>query len=127
MKLPERTPDAEDLYVAQMGDGDDPDELVAAIEAAMAERRPRLAARLVGLLGERVEVEPGSDLDRARKAAELFLFDRQRPEDVSWSELEDAWSLARQRRMTRIKRRMRDVLNNAPGRRNRLGKPRRGL
>lgn len=127
MDLPDRSPDAEDLFVAQMSDGDDPEALVQAIEAAMADRRPRLAARLVGLLGDQVEIEPGSELDKAQRAAHLYLFDRQRPEELSWSELEDAWSLARHRRMTRIKRRMRDALNGSSTHRNRLGKPRRGL
>ncbi len=92
----------------------------------MQSRRLRLAARLVGLLGDKATIEPGSDLERASRAAQLFLLAPERPEDRSWSEFEDAWARARQRRMTRIKARMRDAAAGRPsGSLNRLGKRRR--
>ena len=53
------------------------------------------------------------------------LFDRERPEDVSWSELEDAWALARSRRMRRIKRLMRASMSGSSARFGRLGNKRR--
>jgi hypothetical protein len=124
--LPDRAEAAEDAFVARFAHDDaDTDELLEAIEAAMGERRPRLAARLVQLLDDHIEIEPGSDLERAHRAASLLLHDRQTPEDRSWSELEDAWSQARRRRMRRIKDRMRRSMRGEPGRLNRLGKPRR--
>ena len=67
MELPERTTDAEDAFVRRWGASDDTDGLIAVTEAAMAARRPMLAARLVGLLEDHVEIEPGSALDRARR------------------------------------------------------------
>jgi hypothetical protein len=124
--LPERTEAAEDAFVAQYARDDaDTDELIDAIEHAMSDRRPRLAARLVQLLGDHVEIEAGSDLERAQRAARLLLFDRETPEDRSWSALEDAWGAARRRRMHRIKDRMRQSMRGKQGRLNRLGKPRR--
>ncbi len=125
MSLPPRSHEAEDAFVASFADNEAPDALIEAIEAAMAERRPRLAARLVGLLGEKIEIEPGSDLDRAQRAAHLLLFDKQRPEDQSWSELEDAWGQIRRRRMRRIKSRMRASLAGSGARFGRLGNRRR--
>ena len=125
MALPERTQPAEDAFVDLHAESDDVDALVEAIEAAMAERRPRLAARLVGLLDGMVEIEPGSELDRAQNAARLLLFDKARPEDVSFSELEDAWGQARARRMKRIKRRMRASMTGNDARFGRLGNRRR--
>ena len=85
-----------------------------------------LAARLVGLLGDTATIEPGSDLERATRAASLFLLSRQTPEERSWSEFEDAWAAARQRRMRRITSRMRDALTGREGSPlNRRGKRRR--
>ncbi|MBX2797652.1 MAG: hypothetical protein KTR31_08295 [Myxococcales bacterium] len=126
MALPDRTREAEDRFVEQFLTDDDMEFLVEAIEHAMEARRPRLAARLVGLLGERVPVEAGSDLDRAKRAAHLMLFDKTRPEDLSWSELEDAWGRVRRRRLKRIKARMRASIAGSSARFGRLGTRRRG-
>lgn len=123
--LPERSREAEDAFIEGFLDSDEIGLLIEVIEQAMEQRRPRLAARLVGLLGDKVEVEPGSDLERAQGAARLLLFDKQRPEDLSWSELEDAWSRVRHRRMQRIKSRMRAAITGSSDRFGRLGKKRR--
>jgi hypothetical protein len=53
-------------------DSDDVDGLIDMINQAMGARRPQLAARLVGLLDEAVEIEPNSSLARAHKAARFF-------------------------------------------------------
>lgn len=86
-----------------------------AITAAMQARRPRLAARLVGLLDDRIHIEPGSDLDRARRAAALLLLARA-PVDPQplVDDLDQAWQLARQARMRRITSRMRARASAAP-------------
>lgn len=125
MSLPPRSHDAEDAFVSSFSGDEDPSALIEAIEAAMGERRPRLAARLVGLLGDLIEIEPGSDLDRAQRAAHLLLFDRARPSELSWSELEDAWDRVRRRRMRRIKSRMRASMTGSGARFGRLGNRRR--
>ena len=123
LELPPRKREAEDAYVAAWLEVDDPDRIAEAVEAAMAASRPKLAARLVGLLGDKAYVEPGSDLDRAQKAAKLFLMAPETPEDRSWSAFEDAWSQVRSRRMRRIKDRMRASITGRPtSRTNRLGK-----
>ncbi len=124
-ELPERTTEAEDAFVTAHAEAEDTEALVTAIQAAMAARRPRLAGRLVGLLEESVEIEAGSELARAQQAAALLLHQDLPPEHVSWSELEDAWSRVRARRMKRIKRRMRDAMSGRAGRLGRLGNRRR--
>lgn len=108
MALPARTPEAEERFVEEFRHPDaDTDLLVEAIGQAMDARRPLLAARLVTLLDEHVEIAPGSGLDRARRAARFVVMHKPAPEDRSWSALEDAWREAREVRMRRIKRRMR--------------------
>ena len=109
--LPERTADAEDVYVAQLSAADDVEQLKDAVTAALDARRPRLAARLVGLLDDRVEIEEGSALDRARKAAKLFLFNKPSAAENSWSALDDAWRAVRKKMVRRARKRMRDVAN----------------
>lgn len=84
-QLPERTPAAEDAFVARwrggpapaggVSDGaEDPQaQLLGLVIAAVEQRRPTLAARLVGLL----EINDGDDLHpavrRAQQAAALLL------------------------------------------------------
>jgi hypothetical protein len=124
-ELPGRTADDEDGYVRAWSDSDDTDGLIAAIEAAVDARRPMLAARLVQLLDEHVEIEPGSALERASRAARLILTHKATPEDNSWSALEDAWREVRQSRMRRIRQRMRDRLEGKNRRVGRLDRKRR--
>jgi len=111
MELPDREESAEDAFVDWASALDDAEPLVEAIEAAMAARRPRLAARLVGLVEHLVEIEPGSSLDRARTAANLFLVGK--PEPEVWTELENAWRDAHSRRLYRMKRRIRQTLSGS--------------
>ena len=106
--LPALDPADEDAFVTTLAERDDLDAMVAAITAAMRARRPRLAARLVGLLDDRVQIEPGSPLERARRAASMLLLARE-PADQAplFDDLDQAWSFARQARMNRITARMR--------------------
>jgi selenocysteine lyase/cysteine desulfurase len=124
--LPDRAAEAEDDYVAALAARDTSDEVLAdLVTEAMEARRPRLAARLVGLLSDRVEVEAGSPLARAQRVARLVLMQGGvTPEDL-YNELDEAWTAARRRRMTRIKQRMRDALNGNGERQSRLSKRRR--
>jgi hypothetical protein len=125
-ELPARTQPAEDAFVAAWLSVDDPDEIAEMVETAVQARRMQLAARLVGLLGDKAFVEPGSDLEKAQRAAALFLMNKETPEDRSWSVFEDAWGDVRRRRMKRIKARMRASITGQPsGGLNRLGKKRR--
>lgn len=126
LELPARTRPAEDAFVEAWLAEDDPDLIAEVVEVAVQARRMQLAARLVGLLGDKAYVEPGSDLERAQKAAALLLMSKETPEERSWSVFEDAWSSVRRRRMKRIKARMRDSISGRPSAGlNRLGKKRR--
>ncbi len=110
MALPPRESALEDAFVEDFRDGGDTDALIAAITEALEERRPRLAARLVGLLDRHVEIEPGSAVERARRAAQLIVVRRNEGFQQAWDDLEDAWKRARQRRMRRIRARQRRTL-----------------
>jgi hypothetical protein len=124
--LPDRAAEAEEAFVERFRHEDaDVEALVEAIAASMEARRPLLAARLVTLLEDHVEIEPDSALDRARRAAKFVLLNRPSPEDRSWSELEDAWGEVRRRRMRRIGRRMRVRMTGATERMGRGGRGRR--
>ncbi len=106
--LPAPEADAEDAWVAAWTRADDPAGLLDAINAAMDARRPQLGARLVGLLGDQVQVEPGSALARAQQAARLLLH---QSEPAQWSPAAeaflDAWKQARDTRMSYVIDRMR--------------------
>ncbi len=118
--LPERTPTAEDDYVRCFSQVDaDAGELVDAIEQAMEDHRPLLAARLVTLLDGHVEIVEGSALHRAQQAARFVVFNRPSPEDRSWSSLEDAWREAREGRLRRFGQRQR---NRMSGKAERIGR-----
>ena len=106
--LPDRSDRAEDAFVSSWADVDDPPALMEAVEQCIESRRPRLAARLFGLLPDDVEIEPGSPLARARSAARLLLLNRDqaREEELAMA-FEDAYRATRRKRMRRIKDRMR--------------------
>lgn len=105
--LPARERAAEDRCVAAWADSDDTDGLIELISAAVQARRPQLAARLVGLLGEHVEIEAGSALDRAQRSARFLLHQRGEGEQQAADELCSAWTDARRGRMRRLKARLR--------------------
>jgi len=103
--LPTRNQHDEDDYLAKWQVSSDTEGLIKAITAAITENRPQLAARLVGLLDDHLEVEPGSAIERAHNAARLLLAHTS-PVD-SFEALEAAWLTARRQRMRKITRRMR--------------------
>lgn len=103
--LPERNQQAEDSYLERWRSSDDTKGLIAAVTEAIEGRRPQLAARLVNLLDEQVEIEPGSALERASRASRMMMLSESTPAD--FHELETAWILARRMRVRRITRRMR--------------------
>lgn len=107
--LPERTRAAEDAYLQRWQDSENTDELLAAITEAIEAQRPQLAARLVSLLDEHVEVEPGSAVERAQRASRMLMLKDPGPE--AFEELQAAWVLARRMRIRRITRRMRPQKN----------------
>lgn len=109
--LPARDPEAESQFVSSWYDRSEPEALLEVVEEAMAARRPLLAARLVQLLPDQVEVAAGSALERALRASALLLRSRGRPEDNSWSELEEALRETRRERLTRVRRRQREAVS----------------
>jgi hypothetical protein len=82
--------------------------LIEAIGLALDARRPRLAARLVALVGTEAE-DDGGMLDRARKAAELVLVAAE-PEGEDWPELRMSFTALRRRRDRRPTSRLRRTL-----------------
>lgn len=104
-KLPSRQREEEDAFLASWRDSDDTDGLIEAISDAIEARRPQLAARLVGLLDGHVEVEEGSPVAAARRAAQMLMLPTAKPDD--FVSLQASWMMARKLRMRRIKRRMR--------------------
>jgi len=123
--LPGRVPEEEEAFIASFLENDDTERLITAISAAMDARRPRLAARLVNMLDEHVEIENGSPLDRARAAARLFLLTKPTAEDNSWSALDDAWKALRKARFRRIGMRQRDRMRGKTRRIGRLSRRKR--
>ena len=108
MSLPDRGRAAEDAFLAAAVDAD-VEELAEWVGEAIEARRPMLAARLVGLIPEGVDL--GADLEPARRAARFLLVDAEGERQEGWSELEDAWAIVRAKRIRRIKQRMRRALN----------------
>ncbi len=115
--LPGRDPRAEDDCVARWSSDPDIDGLIDVIDEAMKARRPRLAARLVGLLDEDVDAERGSPIARARNAARMLLHHGgDDAPDAYFSALEEAWKDSHRDRFERIKRRMRQRVAGKTGR-----------
>ena len=105
---------SEDAWVEQWMAVEDLDGLISAITDAMDARRPQLAARLVGLLDESMDIEPGSALERARNAAKFFLI---QPQKVAYFQaFEEAWVEARRIKIRKVKERMRDRIMGRPKR-----------
>ncbi len=106
---------AEDAFLASWQQRDDIDGLAACVSDALAAGRPQLAGRLVGLLEGRVEIEPGSALDRARRVARLVVVAR--PEDLHAlsEDLDRAWLEARQAHHRWVRSRMRARSQQASG------------
>ena len=107
MILPSPSAADEDAWVDALAAVRDPAELTEAIEAAMAERRPRLAARLVELLEP--SPEDSTPVSKARVAAGLAVVaqpDLVEP-DPGWHELEEALAELRRRRARRLRHRYR--------------------
>ncbi len=104
--LPGRSRAEEDAWVLALDD-EDPEALSNAAEAAMDAGRPLLAARVVGLLDERFELEPGSALERAARAARLLVHDRLSAHEVQpfVDAFEDAWRSLVAERIARMRAR----------------------
>ncbi len=106
-ELPSPERSAEDAYLAAWAQSEDDEGLAACVTAALEAGRPQLAGRLVGLLDGRVEIEPGSALDRARTVARLLVLAR--PEQVQGlvEDLDRAWLDARRDQLRGVRARVR--------------------
>jgi hypothetical protein len=123
LELPERTSQAEDEFVEAWSASDDLEALVEVTTHAMDARRPRLAARLVQLLPDRVEIEPGSALEKAQRVAGMLVMDSR---DVElFNALDDAWREVRRSRMRRMIARQKTVGTNRQYTIPRVGRKRR--
>jgi len=103
--LPEPDPRAEDAFVQSWMESKDLEGLIDAVTVALDARRPLLAARLVGLLEGRVDFEPGSDLERASRAAQFLLVNPKAQH--AFDDFTDAWRSARRSKVNRIKQQQR--------------------
>ncbi len=107
MTFPPPHDEDEEAFVLWWAGRDDRDGLVEVIAQALAERRPRLAARLVALLEDEDDAGPGSPIARARRAASLLVVSSPRPDGPGWVELDEAFAEFRRRRMRRLRARYR--------------------
>ena len=106
-RLPARTAQAEEAFIRDLrGATDlDPEDLAELVSLAMADKRVKLGARLVQLLPDFVEIEPGSALERAERAARLLVLDSS---DIElYNCFDEAWREVRRRRMKRMLARQR--------------------
>ena len=101
MKLPEPDAASESAFVTSLDEAHDSDAVIEAIDAALAAKRPKLAAKLVGLVPDD-ETEPS--VIAARRAASLVLLRAPGP-DEPIDELELAWALLRRRMRARVRNR----------------------
>jgi hypothetical protein len=111
------TPDlaAEDTFLESWLRSDDVDGLAACVTAALEAGRPQLAGRLVGLLAGRIEIEPGSALDRARCVAGLLVLAQPEATHALAEDLDRAWMQARRSQLRRIRSRVRGRTQQASG------------
>lgn len=109
MSLPERRQPDEDAYLARM-QAASAEEVVEAVDAAFAARRPLLAARLVQLL-DHDDLPEDASLTRALRVAAMMVVRSDDLPNGEWSALEEAWRQARSERMWRIRKRMRASQN----------------
>ena len=108
--LPERSIAAEDAFLSEMGSAS-PELIQEAISAALEQRRPQLAARLVGLLDDDpLECLAPAERKRARTVTHLLLHEN-REDPNAWfyeaQELAELWAQARRKRLEKVKTRMR--------------------
>ena len=103
--LPAKKAVDEQAFVDAWMAHDEAELLSQVISDAIDARRPKLAARLVQLIGEQVEIEPGSALERAQQAANMLVL---RAKDIElFNALDEAWRETRKNRMRRIRARQR--------------------
>lgn len=122
--LPRRTNEAEDTFVAQMGDALF-SEIIDCAVLAVGEGRPVLAARLVGLLPEGVDLDDQPQLARAQRAAKFVLLapvDRRGPVIAAF---EVELSAMKDRHLHRAKQRLRRVASGVSKGETSRRKPRR--
>jgi len=97
--LPGRGGAEEDAFVAELHEAP-PEVIDAAVREAIRERRPRLAARLVGLLGDGVDADD-PELSRALRVAEMLCLKGK--DAVVEADLDDILDRLRERRRARFK------------------------
>ena len=105
LPTPDRT--AEDDFIAAWRRSDDVAGLVDCVTTALDAGRPQLAGRLVGLLEGRVEIQPGSALERAQAVARLLVIASPDAVPGLHEDLDRAWMDARRCRMRRVRDRVR--------------------
>lgn len=120
MQLPPPTTEEEDAFLEAWERSGDHDGIVGAIEAALTERRPRLASRLVQLLHDDDAGDADSPVARARRAAGLLVVTTPTVpglDEPAWTELEDAFAEFRRRRIRYLRNRRRFSDRDPRGRR----------
>lgn len=114
--LPKRTTAEEDAFVRSFYDDADSALLVTAVEEALAAGRPRLAARLVGLLETPEGEEISPTLARAKQAARFLVIAPESNSDLIEA-FDEAWDSARRKKVRALVRRMQDRRTTKPARR----------
>jgi len=103
MNLPKRNEEAERNFVTQLMESASQEECIAMIDAAIKERRPKLAGRIFALLKEPITMD--ENLRKAEQALAFFLIHQK---EEQWSEVESFWEVyIRPRRSSRLRERHR--------------------
>ena len=118
--LPARNIEAEDSFLQEVM-GAHPSRIEEAVSLALAQKRPHLAARLVGLLeDDQVSMLSSADLKKARQVAQMLIHQNREDRNAWYYEAEQLavlWAQGRRQKVEKIKRRMRG--KNPDPRRNR--------
>jgi len=107
MNLPNRSEQAEDIFLAELQKESNTAQCVEAIQQAIQEKRPQLAGKIFALIQEPIEMD--EDLKKAQRALAFFLIHQK---DEQWLEFQEHWdSYYKSNQVRRIRARHKPTLD----------------